>query len=110
MASQKTDPPMPSASFDAFNSEIQGAALNVTKRSLALPSDLAFHRTMDPELARDLDEFSSRVLSIANDLLALVSASDNHRRPRLKSQDDVVDNFHPIVVDSIDPLFERAVR
>ena len=71
---------------------------------------------MDPELAQDLDYFSARVLSVANNLLALVSTADSTQNTKgkgklkLESQDDVVDSFQSLVVDTMDQLLERAVR
>ena len=105
-----------SKSFDEFNNILQSAALKATRHALSLPIDLAFHRSMDPELAKDLDAFSTRVLSITNDLLSLVSTVDSTQSTRgkgelkLESQDDVVDSFQPLVVDTMDQLLERAVR
>lgn len=105
-----------SGSFDEFNSSLQGAALKATRHALSLPADLAFHRSMDSELAQNLDAFSARVLSVTNDLLTLVSTADSTQSTRgkgklkLESQDDVVDNFQSLVVDAMDLLLERAVR
>ncbi|EGN98143.1 hypothetical protein SERLA73DRAFT_91376 [Serpula lacrymans var. lacrymans S7.3] len=102
------------SSFDDYNAKLQAAALKATKYALSLPSDLTFHQTMNSDLAEDLDSFSSRVLSMANDLLALVetTGSSNSTRAKgkmkLESQDDVVDNFHSLVVDSMDQLLERT--
>lgn len=71
---------------------------------------------MDPELSRDLDAFSTRVLSVANSLLKLVSTAETGAHsargrgvPKLENQDDVVDSFQSIVVDAMDQLLERAV-
>jgi exosome complex exonuclease RRP6 len=102
---------MSSETFDEFNSTLQGLALKATKRSLALPPDLAFHRSMDTDLAKSLDVFSSRILSVTNRLLSLISASDGSGRTRemLVNQDDVLDHFRSRVVDPVDHLLERAV-
>jgi len=106
------DSSIPSEPFDQFNSRLQEAALKATKDSLALPSNLSFHRSLDSQLANDLDAFSSRVLSLTNNLLALASvngSSGRKRKIKLSSQDDVVDSFQSLVVDSVDQLLERAV-
>ncbi|KII90883.1 hypothetical protein PLICRDRAFT_39491 [Plicaturopsis crispa FD-325 SS-3] len=103
-----------SSSFDEFNAQLQGAALKAIKNSVSLPSDLAFHRSIDSELAKELDAFSSRVLSVTNDLLALVSTVDASQagrgkgKQKLQSQDDVVDRFESLIVESMDQLLERA--
>jgi exosome complex exonuclease RRP6 len=84
---------------------------------MSLPSDLAFHRSMDSSFAHDLDAFSARVLKMANELLVLAgtidaakSSSDEGRDTALRGEDDVIDRFHSTVVDSMDRLLERAVR
>ncbi|KAJ7477037.1 hypothetical protein B0H11DRAFT_1308173 [Mycena galericulata] len=103
-----------SSSFPEFNSTVQAKALNSTRSAAGLPIDISFHRSMDPELADDLDAFSSRVLSLTNNILALVATADpaqsNRRKgkAKLQSQDDVVDDFHSLVVDSMDQLLERT--
>jgi PMC2NT (NUC016) domain len=104
-----------SDNFDEFNTQLQGAALKATRNALAIPSDVNFHRSVDPQVARDMDRISSRVLSLTNDILAFVSAADsaklirNQGKSKLNDLTDAVDNFTSIVVDPVDLLFERAV-
>ncbi|KDR77424.1 hypothetical protein GALMADRAFT_209792 [Galerina marginata CBS 339.88] len=106
--------PFASTSFDAHNTRIQGSALAATRKSAGLPSDIAFHRSMDRELSQDLDAFSERVLKMTNRLLGLVATVDyaqGHKgkgKAKLENQDDVVDNFHALVVDSMDQMLERT--
>jgi exosome complex exonuclease RRP6 len=107
--------PIALAVFDGYNSKLQAAALKATRNALTLPSDLAFHRSMDPELSKDLDTLSSRILSLTNNLLSLSSSENSQslkgkQKSRLESQDDVIDNFHSLVVDSMDQVLERVVR
>ena len=66
---------------------------------------------MDPDFAKDLDEFSSKVLSITNRLLELASTIDSSGKGkgRLHNVDDVLDNFESCVVDRVDQLLERVV-
>lgn len=104
-----------SGNFDDFNSQLQEKALKATRSALALPADVAFHRSMDSSFSKDLDDFSSGVLSLTNKLLVLVSTADPAQSARAKSkaklenQDDVLDNFRSLVVDSMDQLLERTV-
>jgi len=71
---------------------------------------------MDLDLAGQLDAFSERVLNMTNKLLSLVSTVDATRgrkekgKGKLEAQDDVIDNFHSLVVDSVDQLLEKTVR
>jgi exosome complex exonuclease RRP6 len=105
-----------STNFNEYNTQLQGAALKATRNALAIPSDLAFHRSINPDLARDLDAFSARVLSLTNDILALVSTADSSqsawakgKAKKLSHHEDVLDDFSSLVVDSVDQLFERVV-
>ncbi|PPQ68746.1 LOW QUALITY PROTEIN: hypothetical protein CVT25_012840 [Psilocybe cyanescens] len=101
-----------SSSFDVYNARLQASALTATRKSAGLPTDIAFHRSMDRELAQDLDSFSQRVLNVTNKLLGLVSTADHTQgrkgKAKLENQDDVVDNFHALIVDSMDQLLERT--
>ncbi|CAA7266028.1 unnamed protein product [Cyclocybe aegerita] len=102
-----------SASFDAYHGRLQTAALTATRKAATLPADIAFHRSMDQSLAQDLDALSERVLSITNRLLGLVSTVDQTQnkgkgKAKLEGEDDVVDNFHSAVVDTIDQLLEKT--
>lgn len=101
--------------FDDFNSQLQAKTLKATRSALALPPDVAFHRSMDSSFSRDLDAFSSGVLSLTNKLLNMVATADYSQSARtkgkakLENQDDVVDSFQSLVVDSMDQLLERTV-
>ncbi|KAJ7929003.1 hypothetical protein B0H13DRAFT_2652544 [Mycena leptocephala] len=112
--SQASSSTLSSSSFPDFNSKVQAAALNATRSAAGLPADIPFHRSIDPELAEDLDAFSSHVLSLANNILSLVATADSSQSSRrkgkakLQSQDDVVDDFHSLIVDSMDQLLERT--
>lgn len=101
--------------FDAFNTEVQGAALKATKSSAALPTDITFHRSLDSNFAKAIDSCSERALKLTNRLLVLtekVQAGRGSRfkgKARLDDQDDVVDNFESVVIELVDQLFERVV-
>ncbi|KAJ4482464.1 ribonuclease H-like domain-containing protein [Lentinula aciculospora] len=99
-----------SSEFNEMNSQIQTSALRATRNSMLLPSDINFHRTMDTELSRDLDIFSSRILSVANQVLALIDTADfsGKDKGKLENEDDVVDNFHSIVLDTMDRMLEKT--
>jgi hypothetical protein len=106
-----------SANFDDLNTTLQTLALKSTRNAAALPTDLAFHRTLDRDFGRDMDACSAKIMSLANDLLAFIDSGDASRsggrkgkERRVEGQDDVVDDFRGIVVDAIDRLLERTVR
>ncbi|KAI0739418.1 hypothetical protein C8Q80DRAFT_1198600 [Daedaleopsis nitida] len=112
MAASSTS--LSSSSFNEYNAQLQGAALKATRAAVFLPADIPFHRSVHPDFAEEVDQCSARVLSLTNKLLQLSStlnASNNPRgkgKARLEVQDDVVDNFHSLVVDAMDQLLERA--
>ncbi|KAJ6544046.1 hypothetical protein B0H19DRAFT_1169443 [Mycena capillaripes] len=111
--SQASSSILSSSSFPDFNSKVQAVALNATRSAAGFPADIPFHRSIDSDLAEDLDAFSSRVLSLTNNILSLVATADPSQSKRkgkakLQSQDDVVDDFHSLVVDCMDQLFERT--
>jgi len=89
--------------------------ITTTHKAVSSPSDVAFHHSMDHGFAQDLDALSERVLLVANKLLNLVATVDQSQgirgkgKGKLASQDDVVDNFHALVVDSMDQLLEKMV-
>ncbi|KAF8621412.1 hypothetical protein AX15_007824 [Amanita polypyramis BW_CC] len=112
-------PSSPSASpitptkFDEYNQKLQQAALKATRNAVYMPPDISFHRSMDAGLSRDLDAFSTRLLLLTNKLLSLATtvnatAPSKDKKAKLQSHDDVVDNFHSIVVDCTDQLLERT--
>ena len=100
---------------DAYSGRLKTHASNATSKAEAFPHDIAFHRSLDPDLAGDLDAFSERILSVTNKMLGLIATVDqshsgrSKRKAKLENQDDVVDNFYSLVVDATDLLLERAV-
>ena len=110
MAGSSTDSPS-LANFDEYNIQLQESAVKATRDGAMLPNDLGFYRSMDRGLAKEVDTCSSRVLSLANRLLDLVSTGDtNVSKSKGKLEhDDVIDNFRSSVVDAMDRLLERAV-
>lgn len=110
-----------SSSFDTFYGKIQSSTLDSVRKSVGIPTDVSFHRSVDSELATQLDTLSTRVLSLTNRVFALsqlsagsVSNSSGRKgkekeAQQLHGQDDVVDSFQSLVVDVVDGLFERTV-
>ncbi|KAI0049395.1 hypothetical protein FA95DRAFT_1556869 [Auriscalpium vulgare] len=102
------------ADFNAFNVSLQAAALKSTKHSAGLPTDLAFHRSVDRAVASDLDACSDKVLSLANRLLQLTKTAESSKKAsakakaKLEDRDDLLDRFESLIVESMDQLLERA--
>ena len=110
--------PLSKSAFDGYYAQLQTAALKATKHAAGLPAgaDLAFHRSVDSDLAKDLESCSKRVVSMSNVLLDLVSTIGNSKnakgkgKARLQDEDDFLDRFEALIVEPMDQLLERAVR
>lgn len=105
--------PLPKSEFDDYYAQLQNAALKATKHAAGLPADLAFHRSVDSDLAKDLETCSKRVVSMTNALLDLAStiggAKGKGKAP-LQDEDEFLDRFGALIVEPMDQLLERAVR
>ncbi|KIY69320.1 hypothetical protein CYLTODRAFT_372907 [Cylindrobasidium torrendii FP15055 ss-10] len=96
--------------FEQLNTKVPAAALKATRTAALLPVDILFHKSMDAAFAQDLDEFSSKVLSLTNRLLDLSSTIDSSGKSKggLREEEDVLDRFDSCVVDRVDQLLERV--
>ncbi|KAF8895357.1 ribonuclease H-like domain-containing protein [Infundibulicybe gibba] len=100
-----------SDNFEEFYSKLQGVVLGLTRNAATLPTDINFHRSMDSGFSQELDMFSSRVLSLSNNILGLVTVADaggSKTLRKLRGLDDIVDHFHPLLVDPVDHLLEQV--
>jgi exosome complex exonuclease RRP6 len=97
--------------FDEYNGNTQAAALKAIKSSVvALPQDLAFHRSLDARYAASVDMCSDRVLGLINKMLGLATSVDAAKsKAKLESQEDLVDRFKAVAVDAMDRMLERTV-
>jgi exosome complex exonuclease RRP6 len=98
-----------SAGFDICNAKFQVTTLTTIRKaaSVSLPSEVAFHRSMDYNFAQYLDTFSERVLSPTCFWTWLRQWINPMVKEKLASQDDVVDKFHSLVADLMDQLLEK---
>jgi hypothetical protein len=114
MGSSQT--PLSKSTFDGYYAQLQTAALKATKHAAGLPADLAFHRSVDSDLAKDLETCSEKVASMTNALLDLMSTIRNSKngkgkgKARLQDEDDFIDRFDALIVEPMDQVLERAVR
>ena len=108
--------PLSTSSFDGYYAQIQTAALKATKHAAGLPADLAFHRSVDSDLARDLETCSKKAVSLTNALLDIMSTIGSSKsakgkgKARLQDEDDFLDRFEALIVEPMDLSLERAVR
>lgn len=97
--------PLDVDSFTAFSDALQAAALSTTcLAATSLPADLAFHRSVDPVLARDIDVFSNRVLALASKLVHVASS----KATRIREEEDLVDEFVRSIVDPMEGMLEST--
>ena len=107
--------PLARSEFDSYYAQLQASALKTTKHAAVLPADLAFHRSVNPDLASDLEACSNKVMSITNMLLDLASTVGGSKsakgkgKARVQDEDDFLDRFESLIVEPMDQLFERAV-
>ena len=102
------------SNFEDYNLKLQTSILNPTKHAFALPTDIQFHKSIDRDFAEEVEACSTKVLSITNKLLTLAASSTTTLGVKGKTrlfvdQDDVVDDFDSVVVDTMDQLLERVV-
>ncbi|KAN0114265.1 Ribonuclease H-like domain containing protein [Russula decolorans] len=114
MDSSQTRTPLSKTEFDGYYTQLQNAALKATKHAAGLPADLAFHRSVDSDVAKDLETCSNRVVSMTNVFLDLASTIGNSKgakekgKARLQDEDDFLDRFQALIVEPMDQLLERA--
>ncbi|KAI0298162.1 ribonuclease H-like domain-containing protein [Multifurca ochricompacta] len=112
MGSSQT--PLTKSEFDGYYAQLQASALKTTKHAAGLPVDLAFHRSLDSDLAKDLEACSSKVMNITNMLIDLASTLGGSKsakgkgKARLQDEDDFLDRFGALIVEPMDLLLERA--
>ncbi|KIK26699.1 hypothetical protein PISMIDRAFT_94425 [Pisolithus microcarpus 441] len=95
--------------FGLCSDTLQATALDATRLAASsLPSDLAFHRSLDQSLAHDLDSLSTRVLDLANRIIQLSNKDNVAIFGRLEDEEDVVDEFPRNIVDAMEGMLERT--
>ncbi|WEW60465.1 exosome nuclease subunit [Emydomyces testavorans] len=94
--------------FSPFQERLTVALVQATKTtSQLLAEDIAFQRSVNPNLSNSLDEQSSRFLGLANSILRFATSGSDLRAPLLEDEDSVDENWRTIV-DVIDELLEKA--
>jgi exosome complex exonuclease RRP6 len=96
------------SSFQDIQSGIQSALVTATRTTNSLAAeDLAFHRSLDRNVATSLDRQNARLLALADRLLNNAADGSKVDAPRLRDADDVENNWRR-VVDVIDNLLEKT--
>lgn len=98
-----------SEDFQTLQQNIQAALVAVSRSVSNIASeDLTFQRTVNPDVAAQLDDHAARLLRLTNGLLqSSAKATGRSAPPELEDADDVELNWRG-VVDVIDALLEKA--
>lgn len=97
-----------SQDFKSLQETIQNALVSTTRLANQIAAeDLSFQRTSNPEVAEDLDDVSSRLLSLTSSLLQSATKGTDVAAPSLEDADDV-DVHWSRIVDVLDHLLEKA--
>ncbi|RKU39872.1 exosome nuclease subunit [Coniochaeta pulveracea] len=97
-----------SQDFKSLQDKVQSALVAATRSANGVArEDLSFLRTVDPTVSSKLDENSSRLLRLAQNLLESAGKFHGQQAPKLEDADDVDINWRSIV-DVVDTLLEKA--
>ncbi|KAL8998475.1 MAG: hypothetical protein Q9169_002512 [Polycauliona sp. 2 TL-2023] len=95
-------------SFKDLKSEVSAALVKATKTAGQISSeDLAFQRSINPELDRSLNRHNKRLLSLVRSLNKTATAGSETIPPPLHDVESVDDGWRGIV-DIVDNLLEKA--
>lgn len=101
--------PDPRQDFKNYQESLYKALLSATAASNSISSeDLSFYRSLDQQLAKDLDVCSSKVLQIANRFTKHVVQDTGNEVRNYEDLEDVENQFGN-VIEVVDTLLERAV-
>ena len=96
------------ADFKNLQERIQKVLVSTVKTTNRISSeDLRFQRTINPEIANQLDEKTARILQLSSQLLSTAAKVYNAKAPKLTDVEDV-DVHWRSVVDVVDTLLEKA--
>lgn len=94
--------------FKSLQEGIQKALVSAVKTVNRIAAeDLAFQRTVDPDVAEQLDESTSRVLALSTRLLETAGKACGVKPPTLEDVEDI-DMKWQSVVDVVDSALEKA--
>jgi exosome complex exonuclease RRP6 len=97
-----------SPDFKSMQDQIQAALIATTRTTGQIAAeDLAFHRSVNPEVGDILDEQSARLLALSSSLLKSAASLADLSVPVLEEVEDVDNNWRS-VVDIVDSLLEKT--
>lgn len=99
-----------SQDFNSLQEAIQKSLVSTVKSANRIASqDLAFQRTINPDVAEQLDEKTSRILDLSTRLLSSAAQACGLKPIKLEDPEDVDMNWRA-VVDVVDSILEKADR
>ena len=94
--------------FKTLQDEVQAALVSTIKTAGQIASeDLGFHRSLNPEVGKALDEQNARLLALSIDLLKSAASVSDLQVPVFEDAEDVDNNWRS-VVDVVDSLLEKT--
>lgn len=98
----------PSQDFKSLQESVQKSLVSTVKTvNRVSAEDLAFQRTVNPEVGERLDDRTSRILDLATRLLQSSARACNTKAPKLEDVEDIEMNWRS-VVDVVDSALEKA--
>lgn len=95
-------------SFKSLQDEISKALVSTTRSATRIAgADIAFQRSLNPDVGATLDAQNERLLQLAQRLLESAAASSDAVGPKLPDVESIDGNWRA-VVDVIDSLLEKA--
>ena len=95
-------------SFKSLQDEISKALVSTTRSATRIAgADIAFQRSLNPDVGAALDAQNERLLQLAQRLLQSAAASSDAVGPKLPDVESIDGNWRA-VVDVIDSLLEKA--
>ncbi|UKZ76274.1 hypothetical protein TrVFT333_003973 [Trichoderma virens FT-333] len=99
-----------SQDFNSLQEEVQKSLISTIKSANRIAShDLSFQRTVNPDVAEQLDDKTSRILDLSTRLLNSAARACGLKPPKLEDPEDVDMNWRK-VVDVVDSVLEKADR
>lgn len=100
----------PSQDFNSLQEAIQKSLVSTVKSANRIASqDLSFQRTINPDVAEQLDEKTSRILDLSTRLLSSAAQACGLKPIKFEDPEDVDMNWRA-VVDVVDSILEKADR
>lgn len=99
-----------SQDFNSLQEAIQKSLVSTVKSANRIASqDLSFQRTINPDVAEQLDDKTSRILDLSTRLLSSAAQACGLKPIKLEDPEDVDMNWRA-VVDVVDSILEKADR